>query len=139
VNGPQIEQGAIELADLPVDPGAFARGRRRGAGRDHRVEVMVDPHLEAILTHRLGQRARDDEAVQRKYGALARLDPKNPLVLGAFGHREDADGIGAQQDLRRDLERGAVPGHGREFTASPRFCERGEGENSLLSAPIPRH
>lgn len=106
-----IEQFAIEAADLRIDPGLFAIRRRRGAGVDHRVEIPVDGHLEPVRAHRLGQRARDDESVERKDRALLGIDPEKLVVFGAFGHRKKADGIGAQQKVRSDCAIGAGFGH----------------------------
>ena len=94
------EQFAIEPHDLVVDPGLLALG----AGAHDRFERAVGDHPESIRPHRLGEAARDDEPVEREDPALLRLDPKQVLGVAAFGHRKDADRIGPEQDVRRQLE-----------------------------------
>ena len=53
----ELEQLAVEPADVGVDPGLVAIG----AGRHHGVEGAVGDHLERVAAHRLGEAARDDE------------------------------------------------------------------------------
>src|SRR5213079_445985 len=48
------------------------------------------------------------EAIERYDAAHFGLDPEQRRVIGAFGHREDAAGIGAQQHFGRDFGRGGV-------------------------------
>src|SRR5208337_695344 len=52
------------------------------------------------------------EAVQGKHSPLVRLDPEKLLGLTALGHREDADRIGPEQDVRRELEFPRADPHG---------------------------
>ena len=94
------EQFAVEPHDLVVDPGLLTLG----AGAYDRFERAVGDHPEAIRPHRLGEAARDDEPVEREDATLLRLDPEQVLGVATFGHRKDADGIGPEQDVRRQLE-----------------------------------
>ena len=94
------EQFAIEPHDLVVDPGLLTLG----AGAHDRFERAVGDHPKSIRPHRLGEAARDDEPVERENSALLRLDPEQVLGVAAFGHRKDADRIGPEQDVRRQLE-----------------------------------
>ena len=59
--------------------------------------------VEAVRAHGARQAGGDFQAVERDDAALFRLDPEQGRIVGAFRHREDAAGIGAQQHLRRDL------------------------------------
>jgi len=45
-----------------------------------------------------------------------RLDPEQAGIVGALGHREDAGGIGLQNDFRRDLDDAA---HALDFPSRP--------------------
>ncbi len=94
------EQVAIEPHDLVVDPGLLPLG----AGAHDRFERAVGHHPISIRPHRLGEAARNDEPIEREDPALLRLDPKQVLGVAAFGHRKDADRIGPEQDLGRQLE-----------------------------------
>jgi len=106
-------QSAIEIADARVDPGVRAPGLWLGAAVDHRVEIAITDHREALGAHRAGEPRRDVEGVERDDAALFRLDPIDRGVVGAFGHREDAARIGLQQHLGRDVDDGGIAaGHG---------------------------
>src|ERR1700678_614352 len=94
------EQFAVQPHDLVVDPGLLTLG----AGAYHRFERAVGDHPEAIRPDRLGEAARGYEPVEREDAALLRLDPEQVLRVAAFGHRKDADGIGPEQDVRRQLK-----------------------------------
>ena len=93
----------IEGADAAVDPGVVAAGFRLGAAVDHLAERLVDGDRETVRAHGAGQPGGDFQAVERDDAALFRLDPEQGRIVGAFRHRKDAAGIGAQQHLRRDL------------------------------------
>ena len=116
------EQFAVEPHDLVVDPGLLALG----AGAHDRFERAVCDHAESIRPHGLGEAARNDEPIERENSALLRLDPKQLLGVAAFRHRKDADRIGPEQDVRRQLE----------FTR-PGFhdCNRGTARASRQAAP----
>jgi hypothetical protein len=103
------EQFAIEPHDLVVDPGLLALG----AGAHHRFKRPVGGDPVSIRPHRLGEAARDDKPVEREDSALVRLDPEQFLRIPAFGHRKDADRIGPEQDVRRQLEFSRRGFHGR--------------------------
>ena len=51
-----------------------------------------------------GQAAGTWNAVERDDAALLRLDPIERRVVGALRHREDAAGVGLEQDFRRDVD-----------------------------------
>ena len=112
---PELVQPDIEIADALVDPGVVAAGLRRGTAGDHRLEGGVDGDGEGVGAHRARQARGDAKAVERDHAAHFRLDPEQGRIVGAFGHREDAAGIGAQQHFGRDVGRGGVARrHGRE-------------------------
>ncbi len=112
----EFVQAEIEIADALVDPGVVAAGLRRGAAGDHRLERGVDGHGEGVGAHGARQARRDAKTIERDHAAQFRFDPEQGRIVGAFGHRKDAAGIGAQQHLGRDLGRGGVAGRhgGRE-------------------------
>lgn len=97
-----LVQPVVAQLDLGVDPGL---GPLRAATDDGR-EGGVAGDGEDVRTQRLAEGARKVEAIERQDGALARLDPENLVRLTAVGHREDADRIGAQQQI------GIEDGHG---------------------------
>ena len=109
------EQFAEDLADAAVDPGLRPVGLGLGAGRDDMVELAVDADLEAVGPQRARQPRGEMEAVERDHAAQFRLDPEQARIVGAFGHREDAGGIGAQHHFGRDHRR--ADWHGAGFHA----------------------
>ena len=102
------KQFAIEPPDAAVDPGIAAAGRRRGAGVDHRLEIVVDPDFEPVRAHGPRQPPRHMKTIEREHAAPLRLDPVETWIVGAFRHRKDAAGISLQQHLGRDLDSGVV-------------------------------
>jgi ribosomal protein S12 methylthiotransferase accessory factor YcaO len=86
----EIEQRAVEPANVGVDPGLVAIG----ASRHDAIEGAVGDHLERVAARRLGETARNDEAVKRKNSARLRLDPEQGLGVAAFRHRKEPDRIG---------------------------------------------
>src|SRR4029077_18545056 len=70
---------------------------------------------------RTARETRDDaKALQRDHSAHFRLDPEQRRIVGAFGHRKDAAGIGAQQHFRRDFGRcGVARCHAPEDSRTP--------------------
>lgn len=91
------------LLDLAVDP----RGRPvfRGLGTEtHNVfERAIGGGFELLRTQRLGERTRKPERLERQDAALARLDPIDFGRFASVRHREDARGIGFEQ--QRGIER----------------------------------
>ena len=67
---------------------------------------------ERVAARRLGETARDDQAVERKNASRLRLDPEQRLGLTALRHREQPDRIGPQQDVGRDFESRPRTRHG---------------------------
>ena len=104
MNLARFEELAVEGFDPPVDPGFLAPFGGGGAALDDGIKVRIDAHLETLGAHGLGQTLRDDEAIKRENAALLRVDPEEIAVFCALGHREKADGIGAQQNVGCDLE-----------------------------------
>ncbi len=110
-------QRGVEPHDLGVDPGFLALR----AGFHHLRKCVVGGHFEAVGAHDFGQALGDDQAVERKDAAPFRLDPMQFGVVAVLGHGEQADGIGAQQQVRGDLERRLAARHGE------RVARRGAG------------
>ena len=113
-----------DLVCLTPEPGTTGADSLTGAGLaavlavaaaraalDHRVEIRVHAHVIAIRAHDLGERARHDQPVEGKVSALVGIDPEQGRIVGALGHGEHADGISAQQYLRRDSELWLASGH----------------------------
>jgi len=96
-----VEQ-AIGLLDLAVDPGFRPIRRRPRAGGDDALERHVRRHGETIRPQRLAQGVGEVKAVQRQDTALLGLYPEDVGGIAAVRHREDADGIGAQQQIGVD-------------------------------------
>ena len=95
-------KGVIDFSDLPVDPGFGAVvGLLLAEGQDL-GEGGVDAHLEEALAQGLSQAARHMDAVERQDAALLRIDPVKRIVVACLGHREQADGIGLEHQLRGD-------------------------------------
>src|SRR5262249_1293716 len=98
------EELAIEPSDARIDPGLGAAVGEGGAAAHHRGEIGVDADLEQILRYRPREPSWQVEAIERNDAARFRLDPVEAGILGGFSHRKDADGIGLEQNLRRDFE-----------------------------------
>ena len=78
---------------------------RLGAGAHDVGEGGVGADLEAAGADRAGQAVRQVETVERQHGAQARVEPVELGIVAALAHREDADAIGLQQEVGRDLQR----------------------------------
>ena len=99
----EFMQSAIEITNALVDPGVLPARLRRGTTRYHRLERGIDRDGECIRAHGAREARGNPEAIERYDAAHFRLDPEQRRVIGAFGHREDAAGIGAQQHFGRDF------------------------------------
>ncbi len=120
VDEAHFEQFAEQGGDGVVDPGLFAPRPALGAACEHGVETGVDPDVEFLRSDRLGQAFRDHQALKRKNPALARVEPVQIFGLRVLGHRKQAGGIGAHQNVRRDRFRlGRRRAHG-PFSLPPR-------------------
>ncbi len=64
------------------------------------LEGGIDPDLKGTLAYRLPEAFGDVEIIERDDPSHFRLDPENLRVVGGFRHGKEADGIGAQQDIR---------------------------------------
>lgn len=91
------------LLDLSVDPGRRPVLRSLGAEADDLVERAIDGGFELLRSQRLRERTRKAEIPERQDAALARLDPIDFGRLAPVRHRENARGIGFQQ--QRGIER----------------------------------
>jgi hypothetical protein len=140
-----VEQLAIKIADLAVDPGGAPAGSRRCAAGDHALEVAVDPDLEALLADGARQPLGHGDRVQRQDSTQVGLDPVKRRVRGALGHREDAAGISLEKNLRGDFQLrtggwphlGRTPGSERperrpsgNLMRLPQFFEKGVSRTS---------
>jgi hypothetical protein len=95
-------QPVVAALDRGVDPGL---GPLR-ATADDGGEGGIAGDGEDVGAQRLAERAGEVEAIEREDRALAGLDPENLARFPAVSHREDADGISAQQQI------GIENGHG---------------------------
>ena len=98
------EQLAVERQDRLVDPALGMAGPRLGAGPHHAGEIGVGADLEDVLPHGARQTLGQVEAVERQHRAQPGIEPVELGIVAALAHREDADAIGLQQQLGRDLE-----------------------------------
>ena len=80
---------------------------RLGAGAHGIGEGGVGADLEAAGADRAGQPVRQVEAVERQHRAQAGIEPVELGIVAALAHREDADAVGLQQEVGRDLHRAA--------------------------------
>ncbi|XHR98732.1 hypothetical protein ACFB49_03250 [Sphingomonas sp. DBB INV C78] len=85
--------------DLWVDPGVRAVGPWFRAHAHDLTERLVGGDGEAFRPHRLGQRVRQAEAVERKDAAPLRLDPEDLPGVATVGHRKHANGVSAKQQI----------------------------------------
>ena len=108
------EQLAIDATNGAVDPGGGPIGADRGAALDDGVEIGIHLYRKARFADRLAQAGGAMEAVERNDAAPFRADPEDVLVLGAFGHGEDARPIGAHDQFGSDFELEGIGSAGHE-------------------------
>ena len=72
------------------------------------AEIGIEADLEDPAPDGSGKAARDVEGLKREDAPALRLDPIERRVIGGIGHREDAHGIGFEENLGRYLAQGAV-------------------------------
>ena len=88
------------------------------AAVEHCIKIAVDPHGEPAGTHRARQPGRYVEAIERNDAAPLRLDPVKRRIVSAFGHGEDAAGIGLEQHFRGYVDECRfAAGHSRPASA----------------------
>ena len=128
-------QLGVELDDRLVDPALGMAGSRLGAGAHGVGEGGIGAHLEAAGADRALQPLRQVEGVERQHRAQARIEPVELGVVAALAHREDADAVGLQQEVGRDLHRRiSRRPHPEERSAGPRL----EGWAAVVALPILR-
>src|SRR5262245_33586567 len=121
-----VEQLAVELADAGVDPCLWtvARPAPRAPGDDS-LEVGIDADVEMVGGDRPLQAPGEVETVEGDDPPRFRLDPVKAGIVRGLGHREYPDGVGLQQDLRRDLDEDVIPsGHGPTQVVASRFSSQ---------------
>ena len=106
-----------EAFDVEVDPCVFAAGGGGGASGDDGGEGAVGGDLVGAGEDGSEQAFRQMEAVERENAAQLGVEPIEPLAAAGFGHGEEADAIGPEHQLGRDLDR---PARHRQ----PRVCWR---------------
>src|SRR5258708_2892332 len=105
-----LEKRGVERDDFVIDPGLPPVGGRLGAAAHHCLELAVAADGEAAAAHGAAQPARDVEAVERQDAAAHRIDPEELPIFGRLGHREDAGGIGLQQEIGCQRHHRSKPG-----------------------------
>jgi hypothetical protein len=85
--------------DLGIDPCLAPVVALGGTSRDNPSEYGVCRDAKALLSDRLGERLRQSEFVQRQYRAAFGLDPESVGIVAGVGHRENAIGISAHQQV----------------------------------------
>lgn len=108
-----IVQCAVEVNNLIVDPAVVAAWRCAGsrASPNNLSASRIASDIEDTLPHRTLEPSRKVRTVQRKDAATFGVDPKKLRVISCFGHWEYADGIGAEQDLRCQIQFCLSTGH----------------------------
>jgi len=95
----QIGIGAL---DCRVDPGVGPVIGATGAFGDDLGKGLVRGDDESIGADRLGERPRQAETVERQDTAFLRFDPIDVVGRAAVRHREHADRISTEQQVRID-------------------------------------
>jgi len=90
-------QFGISCLDIGIDPCIGTARGRFGAVRDDVAKRFIDRDGIAIGPDRLGERMREMEAVEGQHAALLGLDPEDIVRVARARHREDPDGVSAQQ------------------------------------------
>src|SRR5262249_46879954 len=134
VGEPHLEELAVQQEDLAVDPGVAAPRPGRGAAIDDALEVGMAADLERLLPHRLLQPPGHVEGLEREDAAQLRIDPVDLRVITALRHREDPDGVGTQQHLRRQGDHASGTSRTPTMTdvAALVSTENGKSERSTL-------
>src|SRR5262245_16281421 len=102
-----FEQRAIDAADAHIDPRAGPILLRLGTTVDDRIEVAIHMHSPWRRAYGASEPSRNMKSLERNDSAHIRLDPVQGRIVRAFGHGEDAAGVGLEQDLRSDLNESA--------------------------------
>ncbi len=98
-----IEKLGVEFADALVDPGRAAASPRGCAAFDNALVVAIEANLELVLLDNAGEPLGNVDVIEGQDSAPLGLDPVKGRVACAFGHGEDAAGIGFEKHLRRDF------------------------------------
>jgi hypothetical protein len=101
----EVVQFGEQTLDLRVDPGIVAAFHRRGAPGDRAGEIPVDVDLEPVGQHRSGEPFRQMEPIERHDPAPLRVEPMQPGAQARCSHGEQADAVGPQQQVGRQLHR----------------------------------
>jgi len=88
--------------DFGVDPCLTTVVAFGGAGGDDAGEGGVGGNAKALLPDCFCQRLRQLEFVQRQNRAALRFDPERVGIVTGIGHRENAIGISAHQQIEID-------------------------------------
>ncbi|HSC17390.1 MAG TPA: hypothetical protein VLC74_00600 [Rhizomicrobium sp.] len=95
-------QLCVDALDIIIDPGFFARWRRRGALPDHLLEGGVHRHPKAVAANGAGKPPWNVKLVEGKDGPVLRRQPHNGIVVAAGRHRKNPRCVGTEQQLRRE-------------------------------------
>jgi hypothetical protein len=93
------------VLDVGVYPGIAPVIARFRAGCDNTGKRLVCCHHKPFLPDGLRQRFRQDEPLQRQYRPLFGLDPECIRVIARIGHRKNAIGISAHQQIQINRQR----------------------------------
>jgi hypothetical protein len=96
-------QGDEGLFDIAIDPGFPTMLDALGTASDYGCKIDIGGDLKPILPYRLCERFGKVKAIQRQNRPVFRFDPKCLFIVTRIGHREDAMGIGFQQQV--DIDR----------------------------------
>jgi hypothetical protein len=91
---PHFEEFGIKLADAFVDPGRAATRARGCTAFDNALIVVIDANLELVLPDNAREPLWNVYVIEGENASALGLDPVKGRIAGAFGHWENAAGIG---------------------------------------------
>jgi hypothetical protein len=91
---PHFEEFGVKLADTFVDPGSAPARTRGGAAFDDALIVAIGANLELVVPDNARKPLWNVHVIEGENASALGLDPVKGRVAGAFGHWENAAGIG---------------------------------------------
>jgi hypothetical protein len=93
---------AKRIFDIGIDPSVAPVVARFCAGGDDLSKGAICSHDKPILPNGFCQRFRQSESIQRQNCPLLGLDPECIGIVACVGHRENAIGVGAHEQIQID-------------------------------------
>ena len=96
----------IEIDDWLVDPAFGMAWPGLGAGAHGLGEGGVGGDIEFAGAHRAGKPLGQVKTIERKHGPQSGVKPMQLGVVAPLAHGKNADAVGLQQEVGRDLQHG---------------------------------